>query len=100
LVRHLVRLDKKIANVVELHPYTTSNELSLLAYKVELKKRVKGKGEASKPPIRNYPFQKPPYTPKTYLYPLIYNHLSYCPKTPSKPFPMPVNARSVLDAKV
>ena len=36
LVRYLAGLDKKIANEVELHLYTTMDELSSLAYKVEL----------------------------------------------------------------
>jgi len=36
LARYLAGLDKKIAHVMELHPYTTLDELSSLAYKVEL----------------------------------------------------------------
>jgi len=46
LVRYLGGLDERISNVVELHPYTTLDELSSLSHKVELQKRVKGKSEA------------------------------------------------------
>ena len=54
---------KKIAHVVELHPYTLLDELSVLAHKVESQKKAKGKGMASKPNPRPYPFQKPSYYP-------------------------------------
>lgn len=36
LAKYLDGLDEKIAHVVELHPYTTLNELSSLAYKLDL----------------------------------------------------------------
>lgn len=36
LVRYLAGLDEKIANVVELHPDITLDELTSLASKVEL----------------------------------------------------------------
>jgi len=49
LVRYLASLDEKIAHVVEQHPYSTLDELSSLAYKVELQRKIKGKEEASKP---------------------------------------------------
>jgi len=49
LVRCLGGLEERIINVVELHPYTTLDELSSLATKVELQKRVKGKNEVLKP---------------------------------------------------
>jgi len=49
LVGYLGGLDKTIAHVVELHLYTTLDELSSLAHQVELQKRVKGKNESSKP---------------------------------------------------
>jgi len=48
-VRYLGGLDEKIAHLVELHPYTTLDELSSLAYKVELQKRIKGKNKSFKP---------------------------------------------------
>jgi len=51
LVRYLGGLDERIAYVVELHPYTTLDELSSLAHKVELQKKVKGKSETSRPPV-------------------------------------------------
>jgi len=44
-------------------PYTSLDELSVLAHKVQLQKRVKGKGMASKPNPWPYPFQKPSYNP-------------------------------------
>jgi len=62
LVSYLGGLDERIAHVVELHPYTTLDELSSLAHKVELQKRLKGKSETSKPPNRNYPLQRPTYS--------------------------------------
>ena len=49
LISYLSGLNEEIAHVVELHPYTSLDELSVLAYKLELQKRVKGKGLASKP---------------------------------------------------
>ena len=51
MVRYLGGLDERIAHVVELHPYTTLDELSSLAHKVELQKKVKGKSETSRPPV-------------------------------------------------
>jgi len=78
-VRYLGGLDERIAHVVELHPYTTLDELSSLAHKVELQKRAKGKSETSKPPVQPYPSQRPTYsTPK--------------PLTPSNPKPPPPTA--------
>ena len=53
-MRYLGGLDKKITNVVELHPYTTLHELSFLAHKVELQKRVKRKSEPFKPQNQTY----------------------------------------------
>ena len=50
LVRYLSGLGERIAHVVELHPYTTLDELSSLARKVELQKRVQGKSDTSKSP--------------------------------------------------
>jgi len=55
--------DEQIANVVELHLHTSLDELSILAHKVELQKRIKGKGMISKPNPRPYPSLKPAYNP-------------------------------------
>jgi len=55
-IRYLSGLNEEIAHVVELHPYTFLDDLSVLAHKVELRKRVKGKGMASKPNQSPYPF--------------------------------------------
>jgi len=63
LIRYLSGLNEEIAHVVELHPYISLDELSVLAHKVELQKRVKGKGMASNPNPRPYHFQKPSYNP-------------------------------------
>ncbi|GKB62578.1 putative gag-pol polyprotein [Tanacetum coccineum] len=58
LVRYLGGLDLRVANVVELYPYSTLDELTLLAHKVDNQQRNKGKVEAgrtySKPTIRNH----------------------------------------------
>ena len=64
LIRYLSGLDEQIANVVELHPYTSLDELSVLAHKVEMQKKLKGKNPIPKPTPRPYGFQKPPYTPQ------------------------------------
>ena len=48
-MRYLGGLDERIAHVVELHLYIIVDELSSLAHKFELQKRVKGKNEALKP---------------------------------------------------
>ena len=58
LIRYLSGLNEEIAHVVELHPYSFLNELSVLAHKVELQKRIKGKGIVAKPNPRPYPLQK------------------------------------------
>jgi len=60
LVRYLSGLYDQIAHVIELHPYSSLNELSSLAYKVGQHRKAKGKGIVSKPPTRSYPFQRPP----------------------------------------
>ena len=49
LIRYLSGLNDEIAHVVELYPYASLDALSVLAHKVELQKRVKGNGMASKP---------------------------------------------------
>ena len=81
LVRYLSGLDESIAHVIELHPYSSLDELSSLAYKVEQHRKSKGKGIVSKPPPRSYPFQRPPNTiPK--------------PQAPPPPRPTPQNAQN------
>ena len=61
-MRYVGGLDGKIAHVVELYPYTTLDELSSLAHKVELQKKARGKNEAFKPQNRTYTPQRPSYT--------------------------------------
>jgi len=70
------------------------DELSSLAYKVELQTKVKRKGEASKPLNRAYPFHKPPQNPSRRNYPS-QNRINppTAAKTPSKSTPKPTNAR-------
>ena len=63
MVRYLSGLDESIAHVVELHPYSSLDDLSSLAYKVEQQKKSKGKGTLSRPPSRPYSTTKPPYYP-------------------------------------
>jgi len=53
LVRCLSGLDEHIAHVVELHPYTSLDDLSSLAYKVEQEKKSKGKGANVSSPINS-----------------------------------------------
>ena len=57
LIRQLSRLDEQIANVMELCPYTSLDELSILPHKVELQKKLKGKGVSPKPNPRPSPPQ-------------------------------------------
>jgi len=64
LVRYLSGLDEQIAHVVELHPYTSLDELSALAHKVDMQKKLKGKNPIPKPTPRPYGFQKHSYTPQ------------------------------------
>lgn len=40
VVMYLAGLDEEIAHVIELHPYTTLDDLSSLAYKVELQRSM------------------------------------------------------------
>ena len=65
MVRYLSGLDESITHVVELHPYSSLDELSSLAYKVEQQKKSKGKSTLSKLTSRPYPTQKPSYFPPT-----------------------------------
>jgi len=63
-------LDGSIRNVLELQHFSTFDEVSSLAYKVELQKKAKFKREPSKPPQRTYPtfnkgsFPPPPLKPQ------------------------------------
>jgi len=55
-------LDDQIAHVIELHPYSSLDELSSLSYKVEQQRKPKDERTLSKPYTRSYPFQRPPNT--------------------------------------
>ena len=82
LVRYLSGLDDQIAHVVELHPYSSLDELSSLAYKVEQHRKSKGKGIVSKPPPpRSYPFQRPPNTTPRPQPPHLYGQIPQMLKT-------------------
>ncbi|GJW22250.1 peptidyl-prolyl cis-trans isomerase FKBP53, partial [Tanacetum coccineum] len=59
LVRYLGGLETRVANVVELYPYSTLDELTLLAHKVDSQQRNKGKFETGRT------FPKNPIQPKT-----------------------------------
>ncbi|KAJ0566766.1 putative transcription factor interactor and regulator CCHC(Zn) family [Helianthus annuus] len=48
LVRYLGGLESRIANIVELQPYSTLAELRLMAHKVESQQKARGKTEAAK----------------------------------------------------
>jgi len=63
MVRYLSDLDESIAHVIELHPYTSLDDLSSLAYKMEQQKKAKGKGDVSKPTPHPFTSLKPPYFP-------------------------------------
>ena len=63
MVRYLSGLDESIAHVIELQPYTSLDDLSSLAYKVEQQKKSKGKSPICKPTPRPFPSQKPSYFP-------------------------------------
>jgi len=66
MVRHLSGLDESIAHVIELHPYTSLDDLSSLAYKVEQQKKSKGKSPISKLTPRPFSSQEPPhFTPQS-----------------------------------
>nr|GEY65148.1 putative nucleotidyltransferase, ribonuclease H [Tanacetum cinerariifolium] len=58
LVRYLGGLDPRVANVVELYPYSTLDELTLLAHKVDNQQRNKGKVEADKKMITLAEFEE------------------------------------------
>ena len=64
-VRYLTGLDESIANIVELQPYSSLDDLSALAYKVEQQNKSTGKSILSKPLSHSYstPTRRPPYYP-------------------------------------
>ena len=53
-VRYLSGLDDQIAHVIELHPYSSLDDLSSLAYKVEQQRKAKGKSALPKPYTQPY----------------------------------------------
>ncbi|XP_048503161.2 uncharacterized protein LOC125498889 [Beta vulgaris subsp. vulgaris] len=79
LVRFLGGLDPSIANVVELHSYSTLEELVLLAHKVERqnKNKSKGKWDSSRTFTKPTPYSKPNTT-------LSKPNTSYSSKPPQK----------------
>ncbi|XP_057247453.1 uncharacterized protein LOC130589856 [Beta vulgaris subsp. vulgaris] len=79
LVRFLGGLDPSIANVVELHSYSTLEELVLLAHKVERqnKNKSKGKWDSSRTFTKPTPYSKPNTTPSK-------PNTSYSSKPPQK----------------
>jgi len=90
LTRYFSGLDEQIAHVVELHPYSSLDELNALAHKVEMQKKLKGKNPIPKPTSRPYGFQKPPYTPqKPSPSPNPKPSQTTTRQTPSKPPPKP-----------
>ena len=97
LIRYLSGLNDEVAHVVELHPYTSLNELSVLAHKVESQKKAKGKGMASKPNPRPYPFQKPSYYPPKST--PILNARPPPQNPPQNNLPSPVTRKDVSVAK-
>ena len=97
LIRYLSGLNDEIAHVVELHPYTSLDELSALAHKVESQKKAKGKSMASKPNPRPYPFQKPSYYPPKST--PISNTRPPPPNPPQNSLPNPVTRRGVFVVK-
>ncbi|XP_057248316.1 uncharacterized protein LOC130590268 [Beta vulgaris subsp. vulgaris] len=86
LVRFLGGLEPQIANVVELHTYTTLEELVLLAHKVERQHKAKGKGkwEASRTFTKTTPYPKPTSTTQKPNQPT-----TYTPKPNTKPDTIP-----------
>ncbi|XP_021991805.1 uncharacterized protein LOC110888592 [Helianthus annuus] len=65
LVRYLGGLDSKIAHVAELHPYSTLEELTLLAHKIDTQQRNKGKSKTLKPTTKPFTQTKPSIPPKS-----------------------------------
>ena len=99
LVRFLSGLNENITHVVELHTYSSLDELSSLAHKVEQQRKTKGKDLTSKPNPRPFPTQRPPYfntKPQTAPHPEIHPLI---PKpTPQKKPQTPRERSGALDA--
>jgi len=49
LIHYLSGLDEQITYIVEVHTYISLDELSVLAHKEELQKKLKGKGVSPMP---------------------------------------------------
>lgn len=66
LVCFLGGLDPQIANVIELHAYSTLEELVLLAHKVGRQQKAKGKGkwDVSRTFTRTTPYTSPTTIPQ------------------------------------
>jgi len=77
-VRYLEGLDPRYSNVVELHQYTSFDEVCVLAYKIEQQRKTRTyKRELSKPPPQNQPVNKGS------SYPLP-KHTALLPSSPQK----------------
>ncbi|XP_021995301.2 uncharacterized protein LOC110892449 [Helianthus annuus] len=59
LVRYLGGLEPRVANVVELQPYETLADLTVLAHKVDVQQRSKGKQELARPNFRSNSYPRP-----------------------------------------
>nr|GEW76399.1 reverse transcriptase [Tanacetum cinerariifolium] len=64
LVRYLGGLESRVAHVVELHPYETLAELTLLAHKLDSQQRTKGQQEFTRPNFKSNSYQKSTITTK------------------------------------
>jgi len=59
IVKYLGGLEPGYANMVELQPYTTFDEVCVLAHKVEQQRKSRPfKREFPKPPLQNEPFNE------------------------------------------
>jgi len=67
IVRYLGGLNESIRNVVELQTFSTLDEVTNLAHKVETQRKARLKREIPRPPPKTYPFPRkdPPQTSKT-----------------------------------
>nr|GEV71056.1 hypothetical protein CTI12_AA145160 [Tanacetum cinerariifolium] len=68
LVRYLGGLESRVAHVVELHPYQTLAELTLLAHKVDSQQRTKGQQEFTRPNFKSNSYKKSPSKSQTTRY--------------------------------
>jgi len=69
IVRYLRGLNESIRNIVELQAFSTLDEVSILAYKVESQRKAKLKRETPKPPHRTYSFVRRELPPISKLHP-------------------------------